>query len=96
MAKDPVCGMEIDETNAKKKKLMLTKGKEKLYFCSKDCLSKFQTDPSYEPTKCAKCMKKCDLKKTKWKIKHKGKVYCFCCKNCKHDFQMKKFGEILY
>jgi len=96
MVNDPTCGMEVNTTKAKKKGLVLRKDKETFYFCSKDCLGKFKVDSNSIPTKCAKCMKECDLEKTLWKIKHKGKFYCFCCKNCKHDFQEKEFGEIIY
>jgi len=38
IAKDPVCGMEIDE---KKAKFKLDKGGKKYYFCSKSCYDKF-------------------------------------------------------
>ena len=38
MAKDPVCGMEIDE---KKAKFSTVKNDKKYYFCSKNCRDKF-------------------------------------------------------
>jgi len=38
MAKDPVCGMEIDE---KKAKFSTVKNDKKYYFCSKNCYNKF-------------------------------------------------------
>ena len=38
MARDPVCGMEVDE---KKAKFRLVRGGKKYYFCSKNCYDKF-------------------------------------------------------
>jgi len=38
MAKDPICGMEVDE---KKAKFMLVKDGKENYFCSKNCYNKF-------------------------------------------------------
>lgn len=38
MAKDPVCGMEVDESKAK---FSLKKGNQQYYFCSKPCMDKF-------------------------------------------------------
>ncbi|MBI3027355.1 heavy metal translocating P-type ATPase [Candidatus Woesearchaeota archaeon] len=38
MAKDPICGMEVDE---KKAKFSTVKNGKKYYFCSKDCSDKF-------------------------------------------------------
>lgn len=46
--------------------------------------------------KCADCRNKCDLKGTIYKIKHKGRVYCFCSEACKNKFQKSHFGGILY
>ena len=43
MAKDPICGMEVNEEEATKKGLV----KDNNYFCSKDCLDKFNKGPSY-------------------------------------------------
>lgn len=45
---------------------------------------------------CDKCGKVCDLKKTTFKIKHKDQIYCFDSLECKNEFQMKEFGEVLY
>ena len=39
MAKDPICGMEIDPAKAK---FSLEKGGAKYYFCSKDCFENFK------------------------------------------------------
>ena len=38
MAKDPICGMEVDERKAK---FMLVKDGKENYFCSKNCYNKF-------------------------------------------------------
>ena len=43
MAKDPVCGMNVDEKTAKLKSEY--QGKT-YYFCSKICKSKFDKEPS--------------------------------------------------
>ena len=40
MAKDPVCGMEVDE---KKAKFSTVKNGKKYYFCSKSCYDEFNT-----------------------------------------------------
>ncbi|MBE9531612.1 MAG: YHS domain-containing protein, partial [Proteobacteria bacterium] len=42
MAKDPVCGMEVDEQNAAA--TVEHKGKT-LYFCNPNCKTKFISDP---------------------------------------------------
>jgi len=41
MAKDPICGMEVDEEEAKKKGLTAEKDSKTYYFCSKLCRDKF-------------------------------------------------------
>ena len=38
MAKDPICGMEIDE---KKAEFSIAKNGKKYYFCSKNCYDSF-------------------------------------------------------
>lgn len=93
---DPVCEMEVDVKKAKKEKLVLKKDGETLYFCCKDCLDKFKKDPTYTSIKCAECMKECNLEETLWKIKHKGKIYCFHSEKCKKNFQKKHFGGVIY
>lgn len=42
MAKDPVCGMFIDETKSRLKSEYMGKT---FYFCSPACKSKFESDP---------------------------------------------------
>ena len=43
MAKDPICGMEVDEKNAK----WTSQYKGKTYhFCAPGCKKKFEQDPS--------------------------------------------------
>ena len=52
MAKDPVCGMRVDEGRAKKKKLMIKKRGKSYYFCSKICKERFGKElPWYKSTK---------------------------------------------
>jgi YHS domain-containing protein len=43
LAKDPVCGMEVDETTSNVK--LKVDGKE-VYFCCPICKSRFEKDPS--------------------------------------------------
>ena len=43
MAKDPVCGMEIEEEDAVG---TAEHGGRTYYFCSNDCLEEFRADPS--------------------------------------------------
>lgn len=81
--------MEINAGEAEKKELVVEVNGEKFYFCSEDCLEKFKKEPLYTPTKCAECMKKCDLKKTIWKINHEEVLYCFDSEKCKNEFQKK-------
>ena len=42
MAKDPVCGMEIEEADAVG---TAEHGGRTYYFCSEDCREEFQADP---------------------------------------------------
>lgn len=39
MAKDPICGMDVDTSKAK---FSLEKNGMKYYFCSKDCYEQFR------------------------------------------------------
>jgi len=94
--KCPKCEMEVDAKKAKENGLTLKRMGEISYFCSKDCLEKFKKNPINLPEKCAKCMKKCSLEETTWKIKHKGILYCFCSEKCKKEFQKKQFGHVVY
>ncbi len=43
MAKDPVCGMEVDEKSSKYTSVY---DGEKYYFCNKHCKMQFDEDPS--------------------------------------------------
>lgn len=45
MAKDVVCGMDIDE---KKAKFKADRGGKTYFFCSEACLKKFQGDPKHK------------------------------------------------
>ncbi len=42
MARDPVCGMQVDEKDAAAKASF---GGETYYFCSEDCKGRFEQDP---------------------------------------------------
>jgi YHS domain-containing protein len=42
MAKDPICGMDVNEETATKKGLMATKDGKKYYFCNSHCKEEFQ------------------------------------------------------
>ena len=52
MARDPVCGMEVNPVDAK---FTLDRGGQTYFFCSRGCMLDFQDeperylDPSYEP-----------------------------------------------
>ena len=59
MAKDPVCGMNVDEAKA----LRLTRGSETYYFCSKHCLLKFAKDAHIDNKELSICLVKPN---TKW------------------------------
>ncbi len=43
-AKDPTCGMEVDQSKAKAAGLIVQYGGRTYYFCSDDCKAKFQKD----------------------------------------------------
>jgi membrane fusion protein, copper/silver efflux system len=45
MAKDPVCGMNVDPTNASDAGLKLEHAGKTYFFCSKDCKEKFAANP---------------------------------------------------
>jgi len=96
MAQDLICGMEVDEKEAKKKGMALKRSGETLYFCSESCKEKFKKKSTFELAKCAMCMQGCTLGKTVWKIRHKGKLYCFDSKKCKEKFEKRQFGEVIY
>jgi YHS domain-containing protein len=49
LPKDPVCGMEVD--SAKPDALKVTFLDRTFYFCSLDCLGKFEVDPYRYGTK---------------------------------------------
>ena len=49
MVKDPICGMDVDVKEAKKKGLVSEKGNKKYYFCSKSCKGKFEHKSSKVP-----------------------------------------------
>ena len=42
MAKDPICGMNVNEKEAKEKGLVVTKAGKKYYFCSEKCKDEFE------------------------------------------------------
>ncbi len=42
MARDPICGMSVDESNAEYKKEH--KG-QTYFFCSDDCMAQFEAEP---------------------------------------------------
>jgi len=42
MAKDPVCGMDVNEKEARKKGLVVKKAGKTYYFCSESCKDKFE------------------------------------------------------
>ena len=55
MAKDPICGMQVDEKEAEKKGLVSLKEKKKYYFCSLSCKEKFENKtPWYRSEKFGK------------------------------------------
>jgi len=47
-SKDPVCGMDVDEKEARKKRLTISKDGKEYFFCSNDCKNKFgKKEPWY-------------------------------------------------
>lgn len=52
MAKDPICGMEVDSEKA----LKLTKGKETYFFCSENCLKKFAKKNNLQDKEVSTCL----------------------------------------
>lgn len=57
-AKDPVCGMAVTPSTAKKAEF----DKADYFFCSGECVKKFQAEPAKygKACTCAKSMGKCD------------------------------------
>ncbi|MEK6892530.1 MAG: heavy metal translocating P-type ATPase [Nanoarchaeota archaeon] len=73
MAKDPMCGMEVDE---KKVKFITVKNGKKYYFCSKNCYEKFTGKADGKPASEAKP----DSKTQKCTISISG-MHCASCAN---------------
>ncbi len=46
MAKDPVCGMQVDKLQAETEGLVSEYQGQKYYFCCKDCKQTFDKDPA--------------------------------------------------
>ncbi|MBS3105251.1 heavy metal translocating P-type ATPase [Candidatus Woesearchaeota archaeon] len=72
MAKDPICGMKVDE---KKAKFSTVKNGKKCYFCSKDCYEKFAED-SQKAEEHNKTGQKSSVKKTSISI---SGMHCASC-----------------
>jgi len=87
LAKDPVCGMDVDPTTAKYSSEH--EGKT-YYFCSEGCRKKFEAEPAkYLAAKKVKdpvCGMDVDPATAKHSSEHKGKSYYFCCEGCKKKF----------
>lgn len=45
MAKDPVCGMQVDQEKARSKGLTSEHEGQTFYFCSTECKQQFDQDP---------------------------------------------------
>tara|TARA_Y100000310_G_C20704257_1_gene833422 strand:+ start:24925 stop:25542 length:618 start_codon:yes stop_codon:yes gene_type:complete len=55
MVKDPICGMDVNISHAKKKGLVIKKNNQEVYFCSKSCKEKFDKQvPWYRSDKFSK------------------------------------------
>lgn len=96
MKVDPICAMKVNENEARKKKLFVSMHGNEFFFCGNKCKTEFLEKPVVYPNHCVNCMKKTDLGKTVWKIKHKDVIYCFCSEECKKEFEIKKFGGVIY
>lgn len=100
MAKDPVCGMNVDEKNAKGTSVY--KGST-IYFCSINCKKSFDAmpevymgggaapEPSAQGMADAVIDPVCGMtvmkSKAKWTSEHRGTRYYFCNPNCKTKFE---------
>lgn len=47
MSKDPVCGMDVEERDARAKGLTAEFGGQVRFFCSTDCRDKFVAEPTH-------------------------------------------------
>lgn len=74
MAKDPVCGMDVDESTG----LKIVTGKETYYFCSGHCLKKFATQKKISDREIAACLAR-PVKWYKNKIAMVGGILVFLC-----------------
>ncbi|MBK6893620.1 MAG: cadmium-translocating P-type ATPase [Flavobacteriales bacterium] len=87
LAKDPVCGMDVDPTTAK---YSSEHEGTTYYFCSEGCRKKFEAEPAkYLAAKKVKdpvCGMDVDPATAKHSSEHKGKSYYFCCEGCKKKF----------
>jgi len=89
---DPVCGMDVKVAEA----LSLKYGEDLYYFCSKECLAHFQSNPGlfsarvwvYKETATTDLVCSMSLEKAKAvTYRYQGKTYYFCCDECKRKFK---------
>ncbi|MBI5124893.1 MAG: efflux RND transporter periplasmic adaptor subunit, partial [Planctomycetes bacterium] len=89
---DPVCGMDVKVAEA----LSLKYGEDLYYFCSKECLAHFQSNPGlfsarvwvYKETATTDLVCSMSLEKAKAvSYRYQGKTYYFCCDECKRKFK---------
>src|SRR3989338_1151633 len=89
---DPVCGMDVKVAEA----LSLKYGEDLYYFCSKECLAHFQSNPGlfsarvwvYKETATTDLVCSMSLEKDKAvTYRYQGKTYYFCCDECKRKFK---------
>ncbi len=66
MPKDPICGMDVDEST----NLKLTLDSETYYFCSQHCLTKFVKEKGINEKQIEVCTT-CEISETKW---YKNKI----------------------
>jgi len=94
VAKDPICGMEVDIKTAKH--ISEYQG-ETYYFCCAGCKQSFEKEPEKYLAKSEAstlprdpvCGMSVDPESTKYVSEHRGETYYFCCAGCKKMFDKK-------
>ncbi len=86
MAKDPVCGMEVNADSAAAQEAYQG---ATWYFCSEGCHGKFQADPAQYVRPESQTDPVCGMEVSKdsdHQKEYAGRNYYFCCESCLDKF----------
>ncbi|MFQ6007902.1 MAG: heavy metal translocating P-type ATPase [Candidatus Zixiibacteriota bacterium] len=83
--KDPICGMNVDETTP----YQTQRDGETFYFCSSHCLDKFEQEYAQSPREHIVNDPICGMtvqESTEHRAEHESRTYFFCSAKCKEQF----------